>query len=261
MKQNVWAHYHPLRKKIIRVGIPLYLLLIALLGCAVVADVVLLGATDAPGVLSIVATAVYLAGSVMLVVLSKKVEKIEIQAEKARFSFLLTEPTYSEIDQVTVELNIGSCILTRAGMSVKYFEPREQVFDEVVEGEEFLPWDKLDVFLASKVENRQVSLALALFRAVPFVTVFNPEQEENQPIAAEEVDDRPSSFFLTMTEEVYAAICVFGLKERLGSDFLYLTYNPDDAFKQLFRKGRIVEMRNKKTGKLFVDGKGNFLGD
>ncbi|MBQ8294934.1 MAG: hypothetical protein IJX87_00710 [Clostridia bacterium] len=254
---------HPLRKKIIQVGIPAYLFVILLVGIGVLLDVVLLGAGERPGVLSIVAVGIFVAASVMLPVLSKKVEKLEIAAQQQRFSYLLKPQESFEKECITVCEEGVTYTLMMDGMKVQYPERGGQVFDEVREDVEFIPWDKADVFLATKSENRIVHIAMAVFKQMPLVTVFDAEKEENTPIQTPETafDTKPSSFFLPMTEELYGAMLAFGLKEKMAQDFDYLLYNPDDAFRQIFKKGRIVEMRNKKTGKLFVDAHGNFIGD
>ena len=60
-------------------------------------------------------------------------------------------------------------------------------------------------------------------------------------------------FFIPFNEELYAFIKEKELDKRLGEDWEYLHYNPEEAFKQFLLRGRIVKYRDKKDGEPFRD--------
>ena len=96
--------------------------------------------------------------------------------------------------------------------------------------------------MATQQQVRRVRLALAIFST-------NPASQD-------------ATLFVPLYEQVFQAVKAFGLEERIkDGSWDYLFYNPQDAFKQIITKGRILTMRNKKTGKLFVDKQGDFIGE
>jgi len=173
--------------------------------------------------------------------------KEALERELDRYSYLWKDPKPLTENEVKIQdENAGmTYTLTQEGIAAEWEqdgEAEEQVFDEVQENRLFLPWEQAELLFASQKGFYCVHIALAV---VPGSTA---EAEE---------------FFslIPMEEKLFQAICAFGLKEKLDGQWQYLFYNPQDAVKQIMKRGRILEMRNKKTGKLFVDKHGNFLGD
>ena len=67
---------------------------------------------------------------------------------------------------------------------------------------------------------------------------------------------------MPMSEELFSAIKGFGLDDNIDDgNWTYLFYNPEDAFRQILKKGRIITMRNKKNGEIFVNKNGDFIGE
>lgn len=185
-----------------------------------------------------------------LIALHPRFTKKETELELESFSYLFNEAKPLESDSVTVVEEEISYTLTAEGIKMtvpdkvlhQNGEYTGQVFDEVEENVLFLPWKNTEIFLATTSQLRRVRLAMAIFST-------DPTMED-------------ATLILPISEEVFCAIKAFGLEERIKDGaWDYLFYNPQDAFKQIITKGRILTMRNKKTGKLFVDKYGNFIGD
>ena len=163
-----------------------------------------------------------------------------LERELNRFAYLFKDPqplTENEV-KIQTEFVRMTYTLTQEGLTVEWEqteEEGEQVFDEVQENRQFIPWDKAELLLASQKGGNCVHIALAVASDVVYL--------------------------IPMQEKLFQAICTFGLKEKLDGQWQYLFYNPQDSFKQILKRGRILEMRNRKTGKIFVDKHGNFLGD
>ena len=56
-------------------------------------------------------------------------------------------------------------------------------------------------------------------------------------------------FFVPFDERLVRAIKSFGLEEKTCENWAYLFYNPDDALRQIYKRGYIRVMRDRKTGK------------
>lgn len=174
--------------------------------------------------------------------------KETVQRELQRFGYLFKEPkplTENEV-QIQVEFYGLTYTLTKDGVLVKWEKTEqdgEQVFDEVQENRRFLPWNEVELSLATQKGRYCVHIALAI--------LFDQTADHASGTA----------YFIPMHEKLYQAVCAFDLKDKLDSGWAYIFYNPEDAFNQIMKRGRILVMRNKKTGKIFVDKNGNFLGD
>lgn len=168
--------------------------------------------------------------------------------EIARFGYLFKVPKPVTEDEIKIqdEYSYWSFTFTKDGLTAEWEQNKEegeQVFDEIKENQKFVPWKEAELALATQKTGGIVHIALAV--------LFDLSADHSQGDA----------FFIPVTEDVYRAICAFDLKDKLDSGWAYLFYNPQDAFYQILKKGRIVVMRNKKTGKIFVDKNGDFLGD
>ncbi len=238
---------HPLRYKTNYVLVPLYLFLgLALVVGVIVLDATVLGNEDAPGLLTYLGLAFFVCASVALIAFSSFVSKKELQAEKARYSYLFTPVAGLEKESVTVNVEEGiSYTLTKEGIKAEWDEGEEQVFDDVRNNVRFVDWEDAELSLATHNHFRRIHIALAV--------LFDSSYGEKEfPV--------PDVFIIPLTEEVFSALEKFELKEKLSADWVYLLYNPEDAFKQILARGRILKMRNKKTGKVFVNEKGELLG-
>ena len=186
----------------------------------------------------------------VLIFLNPRIIQKETEIELQGFSYLFTEPKPLEGDSVTIEEEDILYTLTKEGVRVEIPEKvllqngeyTGQVFDEVKENVFFLRWADTEIFLATQQQARRVRLALAIFSTDPAL--------------------EDATLFVPISEKIFYAVKAFGLEERIkDGSWDYLFYNPQDAFKQIITKGRILTMRNKKTGKLFVDKQGNFIGE
>lgn len=171
-----------------------------------------------------------------------------LERELKRFAYLFKElkPLTETEVKIQDETTGMTYTLTQEGITAEWEQDEKtegQVFDEVQENRLFLPWDKAELLFASQKGFYCAHIALAIMPSA------------NADVAEDYVHIIP------MQEKLFQAICAFGLKEKLDGQWQYLFYNPQDAFKQILKRGRILKMRNKKTGKIFVDKHGNFLGD
>ena len=238
-KKNNKSEVHPARLRLVLIGLPTYMVLTVFLILFSVYKI----ETGEYFVLSwwtVVCALLFLGMSAGMIWLSSLVAKKEALAEMQRFAFLLAPPKPLEKDEVVVGDNEYTFTFTELGLKAEWKERESegQVFDEVKENVGFIPWKTASVSLATQNWNRRVHIAIA---------VYSGETED--------------SAFVEMNEDVYSAVCAFGLDKQFGEGWEYLRYNPEDAFRQLLKRGFIREMYNKKTGKMFVDKHGNFLGD
>lgn len=174
----------------------------------------------------------------------------ETELELESFAYLFQPAAPLETDSVEIEEEDILYTLTKDGIRVEVPEKvllqngeyAGQVFDEVKENTFFLPWENTNIFLATSSVFRRVRIALGIFST-------DPQTED-------------AMLFVPISNDVFRAVKTFGLEAYIqDGSWDYLFYNPQDAFKQILTKGRILTMRNKKTGKLFVDRQGNFIGD
>lgn len=225
---------HPLRWKMIHVGLPLYVLLsVGLFMGAVLIDVFLLGAVDEPGVLTYVGIFWFVLCTVLTLVFSAKITKIEVCDELQNFAYLFETPTPLGNESFVEKLDEIGVVYTLDKNCVRIeWEAEEggQVFDEVQENRISFEWHEVDLCLATQTIFRRAQLALAI---VP----------RTNPVA----------FILPMNENVYRAMHTFNLMEKTAEDWAYLHYNPQDAFRQIILHGRVLTMHNKETSKKIVD--------
>ena len=166
--------------------------------------------------------------------------KEALERELKRFSYLFKDPQPLAEKEIKIQMDFVKVTytLTQSGLTVEWEqteEAGEQVFDEVQENRQYIPWDRAKLLLATQKGGYCVHIALAVATDV--------------------------IYFIPMQEKLFQAICAFGLREQLDEQWQYLFYNPRDAFKQIFKKGRIVEMRNKETGERLTDKNANFFGE
>lgn len=225
------------RWKLMTVGLPIYVLLSFLL---IAVFVWLLAAESVEAIAVIIWIGCLVFVNVGMAILSLRVTKEDVKFEMQRFSYLFEENISFEDERLIVADE--DLVYTLEGSRVKMEFPDEgagQVFDEARENVFYIPWERAELGLASQSVARRVYLAVAVFS----------------------MDEDMIPFFIPLDEKVFAFMRKIGLDQKMDHFWSYLMYNPENAFKQLVTKGRIVKMYNKKTGKMFMNEAGDFLGD
>ena len=172
----------------------------------------------------------------VLIALHSRITKKETELELESFSYLFNEAKPLEKEIVTLVEEDITYTLTAEGIKMTVPEKilhqngeyTGQVFDEVEENVLFMPWKNTEICLATTSLLRRVRLALAIFST-------DPTMED-------------ATLIVPISEEVFDAIKAFEIEEYIKDGaWDYLFYNPEDAFKQIITKGRILTMRNKKN--------------
>ncbi len=230
----------PFRWRILNWGVPAY---VAVMLLPAPIGIGLLAAGNDAGLIVCYAWFGWLiAVNIAALVLLALATRVDVKNELARYHYLFEAPKTLSDEPLVIPDGEFTYTLTSecARLELPPIEG-EQVFDEAQENVFHIPWRRAELALATQSEYRHVYIALA---------VFPPEMDEDL-----------IPFFIPITEDAFAFIKKMGFDSKLGGDWDYLFYHPEDAFKQLVLKGRILTMRNKKTGKLFLGEDGNFLGD
>ncbi len=230
----------PFRWKILTVGMPVYVAILLIPG---ILSIILLALENDVGlIMGYVWFGWMIVVNIAVFILLALATKVDVKIEMERYKHLFEPPKTLSDEPITVLDEELTYTLDERGakLEIPVLEG-EQVFDEAQENVFHLDWTRAELALATQVEYRHVYIALAVLPT--------------------EFDEGSMPFFIPMTEDVFAFIKKMGFEDRVGSDWDYLFYNPEDAFKQLVKYGRIVKLRNKKTGKVFVDSQGNFIGD
>ncbi len=173
------------------------------------------------------------------------------ERDMQRYAYLFSDPQpLTETEVILEDLGDGlKYTLTKDGVAAEVPQMGEaegQVFDEVKENRIFIAWKDAEFALATQRMGYNSFLALAV--------IVKPCSKYKQG----------GALFIPFTEnaqKLYDAMHAFGVDEEMDGAWTYLRYNPRDAFRQIQSRGRILVMRNKKTGKIFVDKHGNFLDD
>ena len=221
---------NPLRKKFINIALPTYLTVSMIPLMAAFPLMILEDGKYAVLIACLWAVWFALASAGMLYA-SGRMSVKEAEGERARYAYLFQEPIKAK-DVLTVPDEELCYTLDKDGVRLEFpGEEREQVFDELKENAFFISWERADLVLATQSYMRRVYLALAVFSM--------------------DMDAPP--FFIPFNEELYAFIKEKELDKRLGEDWEYLYYNPEEAFKQFLLRGRIVKYRDKKDGEPFRD--------
>ena len=236
----------PFRKKINYIFLPIYVG--GFLVFTVVATV--LGAIDAEKFFPVtVAWAIFLVlYGLSFFFIVPWINRTERNLELERYAWLFAEPAPLEKESVElyVEEDEISYTLTKDGLRAEWEQEGEQVFDEARENVHFIPWKDAEFTLASRTLVRRIEFALGVLFEV---------EEENRPANAEKAY---GAYVVPLTEEVYQAICAFGLTEKMPIEWRYLFYNPKDAFGQILVKGMIDDFHDVETGKVIKEGEENF---
>jgi hypothetical protein len=106
----------------------------------------------------------------------------------------------------------------------------EQVFDEVKENEFFLPWDDVEIALATDNYARRVRFAFA-------VIDVSKQSADGGYIPTEK-----DVHFLPLEEELIGFARKFGIESKVSVEWRYIRMHPRDAFRQIMERGYIATM-------------------
>lgn len=149
------------------------------------------------------------------------VAKKELAVAIAEHAYFFEAPA-PQTEGVGVDEELGVKALFKLdGVTLVYPKRGEEVFEELGEETEFLPWADIRFALASDNFARRVKLALVLL--------------DGTKRLGEEVEP----YFLTMTKELYATLVGLDLCPLVGGDFAYLLKNPVKGIKQILDFGYI----------------------
>ena len=169
---------------------------------------------------------------VTLVAVSETVRKIELKTELKRWGCLFkTEIPFDGELLKTDDPETGlEYELTPKGMKVILPIQGEQVFDEAQENEYFIPWDDIEIAVATDNFARRVRFAFAAIDV------------SRQSVDGEYIPSEWDVHFLPLEEELIGFVRKFGLEEKLSVEWRYLQKQPRDAFRQILEKGHIATM-------------------
>lgn len=233
--KQLYQNYQKPRRVLVRL-VPIQLCLTVLfLGFVILLSVLENGAVWAVlcGVLSVVTI-------VWLVFSWRKCVREEYALCKEKFAYLWKDTFEEGKEFETIDEETGIVFTVKKdGLKIVYPVPEdyEQVFDEIKENEEFVPWTRTRLALATCNTYFFARLALAVLDVGTALLEEDGEASYEEP------------FFVPMSEDLVRAIKSFGLEEKTCENWVYLFYNPDDALKQIYKRGYIRVMRDKYTGK------------
>ncbi len=241
----------PVRKKFIWIALPIW---VAFTVLPLILIGILIGVNEQKyeWLIIVWVATVCVVGLLFLCFGTRWLTKKETEFELEHYAYLFKKSGVSDVETYAYEdREVGmTYTLTKEGVKAEWPEEGEQVFDDVKTNVRFLAWEDAEVSLATHNHMRRAHIALAIFPS------FDSDIEQSQKHAD------MGMVILPMTEGLFAAIRAFGLDEKtFSADWSYLFYNPTDAMKQIVSRGRILTMCNKKTGKIFVDKRGNFVAD
>ena len=232
---NVYNYYTKPRQKFLAV-FPIQIGTIVLfIGLAV-----LLGVTKADAVWTVLCGVLSLFALVWTIVAWQKCKAEEYALCKAEYAYLWQEEFDEGEEFETLDAETGiRFTIKHDGIKIVYPLPKDhvQVFDELSENEEFLPWIRTRFALATWKLNGFARVALAV------IDVETAELDEDGEASYEE------PFIIPLSKPLIQALKTFGVEDKTGEHWGYLMYNPDHALKQIYNRGYIRVMRDKHTGK------------
>lgn len=229
-----YPYYTKPRRALVKLAPVLVCVAVLFLGLAVV-----FGATKNP-VWAIVSGGLAWISVACLVAVWRKCVREEYALCKANFSYLWQDDFAEGEEFETLDEETGILYTVKKdGLKIVYPLPEGyvQVFDEAPDNEEFLPWSRTRLALASSNAYFFARFALAVLDVGTALIEEDGEASYEEP------------FFVPMSEQLVRAVKSFGLEEKTCENWAYLFYNPDDALKQVYKRGYIRVMRDRKTGK------------
>lgn len=221
---------NPLRKKFINIALPTYLA-VSMVPLAAAFPLMILEDGKYAVLIACLWAVWFALSSAGMLYASARMSVKEAEGERARYAYLFQEPIKAK-DVLTVPDEELCYTLDKDGVRLEIpGEEGEQVFDELNENAFYVSWERADFAFATQSYMRRVYLAFAVFS----------------------IDLDAPPFFIPFNEEVYAFIKKKGFDKKLEEDWEYLFYDPEEAFKQILLRGRIVKYRDKKDGEPFRD--------
>ena len=218
---------HPLRWKLSYIGLPVYLLLSL---TPFLVAIPFMENEQTAIILGVSCLGWFFLCSAVTYALTLWTDSRIVNFEKERYGYLFRTPNPLEKESIEVLDEDLRYTLHKEGARLELLGvEREQVFDELRDNVFFVSWERAEFALATQTYLGKIYFALAIIS----------------------LDFDVPPFFVPFNEEVYAFIKEKGFDKRLEEDWEYLFYNPDDAFKQILKKGRIVKYRDKKGEKPF----------
>ena len=219
---------NPLRRKFINIALPIYLA-VSMLPLVAAFPLMILEEGKYAVLVACLWFVWFLLSSAGMLYASARMSVKEADAERAHYGYLFQEPAKAK-DVLIVPDEELCYTLDKDGVRLEIpSEGGEQVFDELNENAFYVAWERADFVLATQSYMRRVYLAFAVLS----------------------LDFDAPPFFVPLNEEVYAFIKEKGFDKKLGADWEYLRYNPEEAFKQILLRGRIVKYLDKKDGEPF----------
>lgn len=179
-------------------------------------------------------------GVIVFIVLKRKTDYYEAVDELERLSYLFKAATLEDDETLEVEgleEDGVDFVLSKDGLRVKLREGGDQVFGDGMDDGKFYAWEDLDLFLASSNEFFRINLGLAVMSKQPEGFI-----DEEEAVNEEEV-----FFILPMCKNLALALHAFCM-DKLELDWLYVFYQPLDAFLQIMKTGRIEKFKDRETG-------------
>ncbi len=247
MRKREREEMNPIRYKMNHYGNPIFftLIVLALLSIAIVGE----RATNELWCLLPAGVTVLLLGT--LVAVSETIKKKELETELKRWEYLFkTDVSFEENLLHTDDVETGiEYDLTPKGMKVILPIKGEQVFDEVKENEFFLPWDDVEIALATDNYARRVRFAFAVIDV------------SKQSADGEYTPTEKDVHFLPLEEELIGFLRRYDLERKVSVEWRYLQRQPSDAFRQIMEKGYIATLidengkrvKREKADGLYVD--------
>ena len=163
------------------------------------------------------------------------VRKTELETELKRWGYLFKKDLPFEAETLETEDPETGLQYTLGVKGIKVVLPiqREQVFDECIENEYFLPWDDVEIALATDNFARRVRIALAVVDV------------SKRSVDGDYVPEESEVHFLPMEEELVGFMRKHALEEKISVEWRYILAQPKDAFRQILAFGYIKTLLDK----------------
>lgn len=247
MRKREREEMNPIRYKMNHYGNPIFfaLILAALFAIAVLGT----RAENECWALLPAGLLVLLLGALLAV--SESVKKKEVETELKRWGYLFKkeipfdgETLKTDDPETGIEYE-----LSPKGIKVILPIKGEQVFDEAQENEFFIPWDDIEIAVATDNFARRVRFAFAAIDV------------SKQSVDGEYIPTEQEVHFLPLEEELIGFVQKFGLENKLSVEWRYLQKYPRDAFCQIMEKGHVATLidengkrvKREKADGLYVD--------
>jgi hypothetical protein len=173
--------------------------------------------------------------AVALLIYSILLVKKEEETELGRWGYLFNKDILFEAETLETEDPETGLQYTLGARGIKVVLPiqGEQVFDECIENEYFLPWDDVEIALATDNFARRVRIALAVVDV------------SKRSVDGDYVPEENEVHFLPMEEELVGFIRKHALEEKISVEWRYILAQPKDAFHQILAFGYIKTLLDK----------------